>query len=214
MKKVRITAVRKACYPDLMEKYENPIQHACDIAEGQVWIEVYTISEHSSLFVDIPIFLNWMAEMNKDGRYLKWNVAIAGDKDAEVQWTVNDYTVGTIERSRKKDKPCVDIGSLRSGRDAICDVIPENLTPEQKAAFDSTRKNGKNIISARSKFGLEDRPLLLLYRIDKNRGKESKLRCNIGTDVDVVGFSIVVSGESLGGGSHAKTLTVRIPFDG
>ena len=38
MKKVRITAIRKACYPDLMEKYENPIQHACDVKEGQVWI--------------------------------------------------------------------------------------------------------------------------------------------------------------------------------
>lgn len=38
MKKVRITAIRKACYPDLMEEYENPIQHACDICEGQVWI--------------------------------------------------------------------------------------------------------------------------------------------------------------------------------
>ena len=38
MKKVRITAVRKASYPDLMEKYENPIQHACDVDEGQVWI--------------------------------------------------------------------------------------------------------------------------------------------------------------------------------
>ena len=34
MKKVRITAVRKACYPDLMEKYENPIRHACDVEEG------------------------------------------------------------------------------------------------------------------------------------------------------------------------------------
>ena len=38
MKKVKITAVRKASYPDLMEKYENPIQHACDIEEGQVWV--------------------------------------------------------------------------------------------------------------------------------------------------------------------------------
>ena len=38
MKKVRITAVRKACYPDLMEQYENPIRHACDVQEGQVWI--------------------------------------------------------------------------------------------------------------------------------------------------------------------------------
>ena len=38
MKKIRITAIRKASYPDLMEQYENPIQHACDVAEGQVWI--------------------------------------------------------------------------------------------------------------------------------------------------------------------------------
>jgi uncharacterized repeat protein (TIGR04076 family) len=40
MKKVKITAIRKACYPDLMAKYENPIQHACDVEEGAVWISV------------------------------------------------------------------------------------------------------------------------------------------------------------------------------
>lgn len=38
MKKVRITAIRKTEYPDLMAKYENPISHACDVQEGQVWI--------------------------------------------------------------------------------------------------------------------------------------------------------------------------------
>ena len=38
MKKVKITAVRKTCYPDLMEKYENPMEHACDVEEGMVWI--------------------------------------------------------------------------------------------------------------------------------------------------------------------------------
>ncbi len=38
MKKVRITVMRKAEYTDLMEKYENPIEHACDIKEGQVFI--------------------------------------------------------------------------------------------------------------------------------------------------------------------------------
>ena len=38
MKKCKITAIRKASYPDLMEKYENPIQHACDIEEGQTFI--------------------------------------------------------------------------------------------------------------------------------------------------------------------------------
>ncbi len=38
MNKVRITAIRKAEYRDLMAKYENPIEHACDIREGQVFI--------------------------------------------------------------------------------------------------------------------------------------------------------------------------------
>ncbi len=38
MKKVKITAMRKARYDDLIEQYENPILHACDVTEGQVWI--------------------------------------------------------------------------------------------------------------------------------------------------------------------------------
>lgn len=38
MKDVKITVMRKACYPDLMEQYENPMEHACDVQEGQVWI--------------------------------------------------------------------------------------------------------------------------------------------------------------------------------
>lgn len=38
MKTVRITVLRKACYRDLMEKYENPIDHPCDVSEGQVFL--------------------------------------------------------------------------------------------------------------------------------------------------------------------------------
>ena len=30
--------MRVACYRDLMEQYENPIQHACDLKEGQVFL--------------------------------------------------------------------------------------------------------------------------------------------------------------------------------
>ena len=30
--------MRMARYADLMEKYENPISHACDLMEGQVFI--------------------------------------------------------------------------------------------------------------------------------------------------------------------------------
>ncbi len=38
MKKCRITVMRKAFYQDLSEKYENPLEHACDVEEGQVFI--------------------------------------------------------------------------------------------------------------------------------------------------------------------------------
>ena len=38
MKKVRITVMRMAQYEDLMALYENPIEHACDMQLGQVFI--------------------------------------------------------------------------------------------------------------------------------------------------------------------------------
>lgn len=38
MKKVKITVMRTARYQDLIEQYENPITHACDMQEGQVFV--------------------------------------------------------------------------------------------------------------------------------------------------------------------------------
>ena len=38
MKKLKITVMRVARYDDLIAKYENPIQHACSMVEGQVFI--------------------------------------------------------------------------------------------------------------------------------------------------------------------------------
>ena len=35
---VRITVMRMARYDDLIEKYENPIEHACDMELGAVYI--------------------------------------------------------------------------------------------------------------------------------------------------------------------------------
>jgi len=38
MKKIRITVAKIVCHKDLMEKYENPMENACDMKEGQVFI--------------------------------------------------------------------------------------------------------------------------------------------------------------------------------
>ena len=38
MPRVRITAMRQTVYTDLMAQYENPIEHTCDIRQGQQWV--------------------------------------------------------------------------------------------------------------------------------------------------------------------------------
>ena len=40
MKKVKITAITRAEHADLIEKYENPNEHACDTTLGQIFISV------------------------------------------------------------------------------------------------------------------------------------------------------------------------------
>ena len=35
---VKITAIRKADYKDLQRLYENPIEHTCDVQEGDTWV--------------------------------------------------------------------------------------------------------------------------------------------------------------------------------
>ena len=40
MNKVRITAIRQTIYNDLIAQYENPIEHACDIRQGQQWTSI------------------------------------------------------------------------------------------------------------------------------------------------------------------------------
>ncbi len=40
MKKVKITAMRRSVYSDLIEKYENPIEHACDVEIGKEFVSV------------------------------------------------------------------------------------------------------------------------------------------------------------------------------
>ena len=38
MRRIKITVARKACYADLIERYENPLENPCEMAEGQVFI--------------------------------------------------------------------------------------------------------------------------------------------------------------------------------
>lgn len=194
-------------------------------AKGFVWDEIayenvfgqylsnFEISEYSTLKKNLRYFFEWMSQMNREGKFTKWNVAVIDGDNQDQPWSVGDkLSVGMIERTRKKvdSTDHLDIGSLRSGRDAVCDVNESELTPDQLEDFKKTRKNGKNIISKRCNFGLEDNPLLLIYRIKKDGGEpKTKNRLKMNADVDIIGISIIVSGDSIGE-THAKSLRIMI----
>ena len=152
--------------------------------------------------------------MNAEGKYVKWNVAVAGDKKAPSKWEIGSASVGKIERNKKtRYEQYIDIGSLRSGLDALCDVETAQLSREQLSLVEETFKTRKNIISVRGRIGMSDIPILLLYRIDKDRGQDSPAgtRSIINSICDIIGFSIIIPGESTGK-SHARAVTVRIPY--
>ncbi len=65
MKKVKITVIRVACYKDLIKKYENPIEHACNMKEGQVFIangtqkpEIFCDSAWESIYPFLEVLAN------------------------------------------------------------------------------------------------------------------------------------------------------------
>lgn len=185
----------------------------------EMFLGKYVVSKYSSLCNNLPYFGQWMDEMNKDGKLINWNVAVVDGDNKECPWKVSGkYQAGLVERSRKRDKKerdpnWIDIGSLRSGLDALCDVDEVNLTEEQRIHFKSVCKTRKDIISERCNFGLEDKSLLLIYRIKKDGGVPQKrsehLREKMDAQRDIIGISIIVSGESIGE-SHAKTLRIRM----
>lgn len=185
----------------------------------EMFLGKYVVSKYSSLCNNLPYFGQWMDEMNKDGKLINWNVAVVDGDNKECPWKVSGkYQAGLVERSRKRDKKerdpnWIDIGSLRSGLDALCDVNEVNLTEEQRIHFKSVCKTRKDIISERCNFGLEDKSLLLIYRIKKDGGVPQKrsehLREKMDAQRDIIGISIIVSGESIGE-SHAKTLRIRM----
>ena len=196
-----------------------------DVGKAWVWDEIpytdikedflthYSISKHSSLYNDLPYFSQWIDSMNDEGKFINWNVAIVDGDNRENPWILSEGIVaGQIERTRKKEKNYVDIGSLRSGLDALCDVNVSTLTDAQKDLFKKVCDERKDIISERAKMNLSNIPLLLIYRIKKDGGTpraNSTHRERLHAQCDIIGISIIVPGDSIGE-SHAKSLRIKI----
>ena len=115
-----------------------------------------------------------------------------------------------VERSKKSTiGGWIDIGSLRSGSDALCDVDIDTLPTEKKRDI---REGGinKNVGQKRAMIGLGKVPLLLIYRIDSLSSRSSATRVPIATPCDVMSFSAIIPGDKHAGGNVSA---VRIEMD-
>lgn len=199
-----------------------------DVARAWVWDDIkyddlindfmqfFELSKHSSLYTNLPYFSQWIKSMNEEGRLLSWNVAVVDGDNHDTPWFISQgIEAGLIERTKKVGKDYIDIGSLRSGLDALCDVDVSKLSAEQNELLYKVCKSRKDIIAARNYLNLEDNPLLLIYRIKKDGGTpraNSIHRESLNEICDIIGISIIVPGDSIGE-SHAKSLRIKIRED-
>lgn len=141
-------------------------------------------------------------DANANNQYMNWNVAIIGGDSKTANGTWEPYEGFPIKKSMRSkliDEPDIDIGRLRNGTDALCDVEVTKLTPEQTAIY-LDAKAGSAISASKGRLGLADAPLLLIYRIDKDAPKDShkknaRPRESISTPVDVIAYAIIIPGD-------------------
>ncbi len=214
----------------LTEEYISQLTSTCQprysyISKAWIWegieykelqkeyLQRYKISQHSSLYTNLPYFSQWIEAMNDEGKFKVWNVAVVDGDNMDIPWEFSTgKEAGCIERTKKIGNSYIDIGSLRSGINAICDVDEAKLSTEQKNILKNVKKTRKNIIGTRSELNLEDTPLLLIYRIKKDGGTpraNSKNREALNEVCDIIGISIIVPGDNIGE-SHAKTLRIKM----
>lgn len=167
------------------------------------YLNSYSLSSHSSITdFDIEIFTRWLS-----GPYADcidwWNVVVAGKLNGPSgAWSVEGVPpLPKVERAKKiAIDDWIDIGSMRSGSDALCDIDTDALSDEQRRIMREGGLN-KNVGKKRALLGYGRIPLLLIYRIDASSTKTTATRRPIGTQYDIMSFSVVIPGDRHAGGS-------------
>ena len=167
------------------------------------YLSSFSISSHSSITrKDVDVFCDWLRDFQEE-RIEYWNVAVAGKvASPSGAWRCKGAcSLPRVERTKlKRVKDWIDVGSMRSGSDALCDIDTDALSFEGRKILAEGGKN-KNAVAKRAKLGLAKVPLLLIYRIDSASTSGSQTREPIGTDEDIISFSVIVPGDKYSGGN-------------
>jgi len=179
------------------------VWHKIENDEVLSYLSDFAISPHSGVTrKDVDIFCDWLRSAEEE-RIEYWNVAVAGKNNSPSgPWSCEGVSsLPRVERTKlKRIQDWVDVGSMRSGSDALCDIEIDSLSSEDKKILMEGGKN-KDAVAKRAKLGFAKVPLLLVYRIDSASVGSSQTREPIETDEDIVSFSVIVPGDKHSGGN-------------
>lgn len=207
---------------DFLRKLEKPVASMIYPDRSYIWrsvasIDIISFLRHikmvtpSNFEKEMGDFFSWMEQENEKGNYLYWNVAVCGSSIHKGEkWTITgtDHQFGKVERTKlNRISSYIDIGSMRSGRDGICDI---EINEETDMSLIDQGKKGTDIEVIRGKLGYSDVPLLLIYCIDKNGGKNTENKSQLNTDIDLIGYSVILGGDS-SNTDHINSVVVSVP---
>ena len=188
---------------------------------GQVTKYLADLSFHpgNQFFSDMPAFLTWLGEHDKDAGYTKWNVVVAGNTPKpENSWEISGETIGRVNRSRFADKRSddgVSIGTLRDPKDLLADAcVP------QEVGLPKPDSSNFQVAEERGKGGVGTVPQLLIYLIDKDSPYEPSTkvaaaprreRQSLNAKAHIVGISLYLPGSQGKQKSYVTHVTVNIP---
>lgn len=193
-------------YPD-----RSVVWRKVNSATALQYLKDFHLYHDSKFRLQMKDFLSWIEKENEKGHYLFWNVAVCGASTYKgAKWNVEGigFPLGKVERTKYRDVTThIDIGSMRSGRDGVCDI---EVTSDPDLLEEG--KKGKNIEVIRGKLGYSDIPLLLIYCICGNGGTDnsgSKCRLEI-EGSDLIGYSVIIGGET-SNTDHVEEVIVSVP---
>jgi hypothetical protein len=178
------------------------------------FLERYKAPSSDIMFSNLNAFMEW-CDANKGNKSLnEWNIILSSRGEikhpaSEKDWNVGGYGVENVQRtvlnSTDKGVRTISIGALRSPKDLLTDII-DILDEDVKGT-----KNISEVKEIRERYGYDEIPQLVIYRIDKNSSPigESKTRKPLDFSEDVIGISLMIPG--LRSGSNiAKKVTVKL----
>lgn len=224
-----------------IEKTENLIRN---LGEGEspknkiIWrnVDFNLISEYLKnmqfnpsvrLFNEKQIdpFIEWIKSKSEEHKLNNWNIVLSGNEPnynkPDTVWEVpENKPVGKVNRSAKsREKDTVNIGVLRDPADLYADVKLEELSEETREKMMKGTLMSKDVDLVRYEAGMQDTPLLIIYRINKKSTSKKKSngenpggRQDLNTAEDLIGLCINIPGVGSRGDSYGG-LRIKISGD-